>query len=194
MALDDKRTSTGQKDGRGSQTPPQAPRIAWLCSLSRISNGVCQIPAVYIASHGDKNLKVDLSEVKYCVLIKGTGIKVRKYESETDYSAVVEETFEKFKQGAVKDYRVNFSDWPEMNHIEAKVLDFVAQLYPNVFSTLDNYCAKHGNYLDETIADFDREIQFYIAYLELATTFKRAGLEFCYPKIVNRCKEVYDHE
>ena len=51
-----------------------------------------------------KKLKADLSAVKYCVLIKGNSIKVRKYESEIDYSANVEETFEKFKQGAVKDY------------------------------------------------------------------------------------------
>jgi DNA mismatch repair protein MutS len=141
-----------------------------------------------------KKLKVDLSAVKYCVLIKGSAIKVRKYESETDYSADVEETFEKFKQGAVKDYRVKFPDGPDMNHIEAKVLHFVAQLYPGIFLNLDNYCAKHGNYLDETIADFDREIQFYIAYLEFAATFKRAGLKFCYPQLTNRCKEVYDHE
>ncbi len=94
----------------------------------------------------------------------------------------------------MKDYRVNFSDWPDMNHIEAKILDFVAQLYPDVFLNLDNYCAKHGNYLDETIAVFDREIQFYIAYIEYAATFKRAGLRFCYPRIAKRCKEVYDHE
>ena len=55
-----------------------------------------------------KKLKADLSTVKYCMLIKGGGIKVRKYESEIDYSANVEETFEKFKQGAVKNYAVKF--------------------------------------------------------------------------------------
>jgi DNA mismatch repair protein MutS len=44
------------------------------------------------------------------------------------------------------------------------------------------------------IAAFDREIQFYVAYIEYAATFKRAGLKFCYPQIANRCKEVYDQE
>src|SRR6266496_1112990 len=125
-----------------------------------------------------KQLQADLSTVKYCLLIKGDSIKVRKYASESDYSAEVEETFEKFKQGAVKDYRVNFSTGPDMNHVEAKVLDFVAQLYPDIFLHLDNYCAKNGNYLDETIAVFDREIQFYLAYLEYAALFKRTGLQF----------------
>ena len=141
-----------------------------------------------------KKLKADLSAVKYCLLIKGNCIKVRKYESEIDYSADVEETFEKFKQGAVKDYRVKFSTDAGMNHVEAKILDLVAQLYPDIFLNLGNYCTKNGNYLDETIAVFDREIQFYIAYLEYITIIKRAGLKFCYPEISNTCKEVYDYE
>ena len=141
-----------------------------------------------------KELIADLSAVKYCLLIKDNGIKVRKYESEIDYSADVQETFEKFKQGAVKDYRVKFSTMPDMNHVEANVLDLVAQLYPDIFLNLDNYCAKNGKYLDETTGIFDREIQFYVAYLEYVAIFKRAGLKFCYPQISNKGKEVYDYE
>ena len=71
-----------------------------------------------------KKLKSDLSTVKYCVLIKGNGFKVRKYESETDYSANVEETFEKFKQGAVKSYAAKFTSSPDMNSVEAKSAGF----------------------------------------------------------------------
>ena len=142
-----------------------------------------------------KKLFDDLSAVKYCMLIKDGSIKVRKYESEVDYSATVEETFEKFKQGAVKDYRVQFFGGPaDMNHVEAAVLDLVAKLYPDIFLNLDNYCAKNGNYPDEKIALFDREIQFYVAYLEFAAIFKRGRLQFCYPQIVTKSKEVYDYE
>jgi len=141
-----------------------------------------------------KKLKADLSTVKYCLLIKGHSIKVRKYESEIDYSAEVEETFEKFKQGAVKDYRANLPTGSGMNHVEAQILDLVAKLYPDIFLNLDNYCAKNGHYLDETIAVFDREIQFYIAYLEYVAIFKRAGLKFCYPRISDKDKEVYNYE
>ena len=141
-----------------------------------------------------KKIKADLAEARYCVLIKGDSFKVRKYESESDYSVDVEETFAKFKQGAVKDYRVKFSYWPHMNHIEAKILDFVAQLYPDTFSNLDSYCTNNSNFLDEAVAAFDREIQFYIAYLEHIAILKRAGLKFCYPRVSNNCREVYDYE
>ncbi len=141
-----------------------------------------------------KMLLADLAEVKYCLHIKGNRIHVRQDESETDYSAEVEKTFEKFKQGAVKDYRVAFSNLPDMNHVEAQILDFVAQLYPGLFSNLDLYCTNNGNFLDEAISVYDREVQFYIAWLEYLAIFKRAGLEFCYPQISNTRKEVYDYE
>jgi DNA mismatch repair protein MutS len=141
-----------------------------------------------------RQLKADLSSVKYCLLIKSSSIKVRKYEGESDYSAEVEATFAKFKQGAVEDYRVKFRDWSEMNHVEAQILEAVARLYPDIFSHLDNYCTRNRNYLDKTIATFDREIQFYLAYLEYIARFKRKGLPFCYPLLSTTRKEEYDYD
>ena len=141
-----------------------------------------------------KRLKADLSTVDYCVLIKGNCVKVRKYASEIDYSVDVEETFAKFKQGAVKDYTAKLSIGLGMNHVEAAILDLVARLYADIFLNLDDYYAKNRNYLDETVDVFDREIQFYVAYLEFVAMFKRGGLKFCYPQISNKDKEVYDYE
>lgn len=78
----------------------------------------------------------DLATVSYSIHIKGNRVRVSKYEDEPDYSAEVEKTFTKFKQGAVQDYLVDFRDWPAMNHVEARVLDLVARLYPDVFAEL----------------------------------------------------------
>src|SRR6266511_3178539 len=141
-----------------------------------------------------KKAKADLSTVQYCVLIKGDRVTVRKYASEIDYSAQVEETFAKFKQGAVKDYRVKFAGDPEMNHIEAKVLELVNQLYPEIFSNLASFCAQNRDYLNETIGVFDSEIQFYVAYLEYVARFTRAQLKFCYPQVSDKVKEVCDYD
>jgi dsDNA-specific endonuclease/ATPase MutS2 len=136
----------------------------------------------------------DLLSVKYSLLIKDDTVQVRKYESGTDYSAEVEETFKKFQQGAVKDYRAEFSERIGMNHVEARVLEFVAKLFPDIFANLDDFCAKNTDYLDEIIRVFDREIQFYVAYLEYAARFKQTGLKFCYPQISKESKEVFDYE
>ena len=131
-----------------------------------------------------------LAAVTYCLDIQGKRIKVSKYDSEADYAAEVEETFQKFKRGAVKDYRVDFPNWPDMNHVEAGILDIVAQLYPDVFLALDSYCDRYRHYVDQTIANFDREVQFYVAYLEYTRRLTSAGLSFCYPHVSEHSKEV----
>jgi DNA mismatch repair ATPase MutS len=141
-----------------------------------------------------KKLKTGLSTTRYSVIINGRTVRVRKYEEETDYSIEVEQTFEKFKQGAAKDYRAKLYEGSVMNHVEAKILDCVARLYPDIFAGLDNFYLQHGHFIDETISIFDREIQFYIAYLEFISRFKRAGLKFCCPRISSASKEIYDYE
>ena len=139
-------------------------------------------------------LLADLSKVKYSVLIHGNAVKVRLPDSEVDYSTDVEATFQKFQQGAVKNYLVKLSDYAEMNHVEEQILYGVATLYPELFARLDRFCTGHADYLDETIHVFDREIQFYVAYLDYVASFKRAGLSFNYPRMSNPSKEVYAHE
>jgi DNA mismatch repair ATPase MutS len=67
-------------------------------------------------------------------------------------------------------------------------------LYPDVFGALDQYCDRHRGYLDETTSRFDREVQFYVAYLERIERFKAAGLAFCYPEVVDRSKEIHGRE
>ena len=140
-----------------------------------------------------QKVKADLSAVRYCVILVDGGFKVKRYEDEAEYSSEVEKTFEKFKQGAVRDYLVDAYQGTGMNHIEAKILEFVALLYPEPFAALDKFCNGHENFLDETIRAFDREIQFYAAYLEHVAAIKHDGLAFCYPQ-VSDSKNVYARE
>jgi len=154
----------------------------------------------YVLSHSfqillaeSRRVKAGLSSVKYSAIIQIGALKVRAYEGETDYSIEVEKTFEKFKQGAVKDYRSKLYKGSGMNHIEAQILEFVARLYPERFATLDQFCVNRSQFVDETIRVFDREIQFYVSYLEFAADIKLKGLKFCYPQ-VSTSREVYDYD
>ena len=141
-----------------------------------------------------RKLKTALADIEYCIVVRGSSLTVRKYEGETDYSADVEETFAKFKQGAVNDYKVKFPANLDMNHIEAKIVEFVAKLHPELFVALRNFCTANQAFMDRTIAAFDREVQFYVAYLEYCTPLKRVRLPFCYPLVSNKSKEVYDRD
>ncbi len=137
-----------------------------------------------------KTARVGLDAVHYNLTIKGARVTVSRYDEEADYSAQVLQTFEKFRRRAVKDYRARRAGSLEMDHVEGRVLDLVAQLYPDEFRALDEFCATHAAYFDEGIASFDREVHFYLACLEYVDRLSRAGLRFCFPRVVRQAREI----
>jgi DNA mismatch repair ATPase MutS len=140
-----------------------------------------------------KQLKADLSAIRYNVFIRGARVEVRRYTNEADYSADVEATFGRFQQGAGRTYEFEFDGSLEMNHIEAQILDGVASLHQTLFSALAAFCTENKDFLDAVVLGFDREIQFYVAWLEYVAPLRRAGLELCYPAVSRTCKEIYDY-
>jgi DNA mismatch repair protein MutS len=135
-------------------------------------------------------LRDDLAAIRYCLRIKDLSITVLPYEGEPDYAAAVEAAFAKFRQDAVKDYRATLADAGRLNHVEARILERVAWLYPRGFAALDTFCTQHTEYVDATLARFDREAQFYIAYLTFIDTLRAAGLPFCYPRLSDTSREI----
>lgn len=138
-----------------------------------------------------KEVRDKLFAVRYFVNVKEGRVTVSRYESEADYSADVLRTFGKFKQGAVRDYRANFPTYTDINHVQAQILDLVARLYPDAFAALAGYYQSRRHFVDEAVSIFDREVQFYLAYLRFVERFKATGLKFCYPQVSDRVKEVY---
>lgn len=153
--------------------------------------------ARYAASAGFTTLaretrdrKDALGRIRYCTRIKGDRVEVTRYADEADYSAVVLRTFERFKQGAVKDYLIRYRTRPGMNHVAAQILERVARLFPEEFAALDEYCSRHAAFLDEGIRHAHRELQFYLAYLDYIRPLRDAGLSFCYPDVSASSKDV----
>ena len=154
--------------------------------------------AAYVASAGftalvsdTRSCKDALAQIRYTTRIRGGHVDVSRYQDEADYSVTVLKTFERFKQGAVKDYRIQYRTWPGMNHIAAQILELVARLFPEEFTALAEYCGKHSAFLDEGIRRADQELQFYLAYLDHIRPLRRAGLPFCYPEVSASSKEVF---
>lgn len=131
-----------------------------------------------------------LAAVAYAVRIKGGRVTVAAYEDEPDYGAEVERTFARFRQGAVESHLVTIRDSGSMDHVDAQIAQLVARLFPDAFGALDAFCARHGDFLDPTLMRFDREAQFYLAYLELTDRLRSAGLPFCHPRVSARSKEI----
>lgn len=122
-----------------------------------------------------------LDAIAYTVHIEGPTFTVRNFQDELDYGEVIASVFEKFRQGEVKNYRTEFPNHADMNHIEAKVLEFVAELNPVAFERLAQFESNFKDFEDRTVARFDREIQFYLAYRALMVRFEAIERRFCYP-------------
>lgn len=153
--------------------------------------------AEYVASPAFGNLEADvrkltsaLAAIRYELLIDGGKVTVLPYDGDVDYAVSVEATFEKFRRGTVKDYRVDILKADRLNHVEVKILERVAWLNPETFSTLSAFSVDHAAFLDETVRRFDREVHFYVAYLGFARRFVLSGLKFCYPMVSDTSKEI----
>lgn len=158
-------------------------------ALREYLRGYAESPEFTSLVDETRGLRQELAAVRYTVLIKGNRVRVGRYEEEPNMSEEIEQTFAKFQRGAVDDHRVRFREYAEMNHVEAQILDLVAKLHPETFDKLNDYGARHSGYLDATIARFDREVQFYLGYLDYIAPLKARGLEFSYPRVSARSKE-----
>jgi hypothetical protein len=153
--------------------------------------------ASYVASAGFAALATDtrdrkeaLGQIRYCVRIRGDRVEVSRYHGEADYSAAVLNTFERFKQGAVKDYLIPYRVQPGMNHVTAQITELASRLFPEEFTALAEYCRQHAAFLDDGIGRADSELQFYLAYLDYIRPIRAAGLRLCYPEVSASSKDV----
>jgi DNA mismatch repair protein MutS len=151
----------------------------------------------YVASAGftglagdTRNRKEALGQIRYYTRIRGDRVEVSRYTGEADYSAAVLSTFERFKQGAVKDYLIRYRTQPGMNHIAAQILELVARLFPAQFIALEEYSRQHAAFADEGIRRAGQELQFYLAYLDHIRPLRAARLSFCYPEVSASSKEI----
>src|SRR5208283_1097257 len=53
------------------------------------------------------------------------------------------------------------------------------------------YCEKYQKFVDPIIERFDREVQFYLSYLQYIGKLRSAGLPFCYPTVERGSKEIH---
>jgi hypothetical protein len=153
--------------------------------------------ASYVASAGFTTLasdtrsrKDDLSQIRYCTRINGGRVEVSRYTGEADYSAAVLSTFERFKQGAAKDYLIRYRVQPGMNHIAAQIAELAARLFPEQFTALEEYCRRHAMFVDDGIRQAGQELQFYLAFGDYIRPVRAAGLSFCFPEVSATSKEV----
>lgn len=138
-----------------------------------------------------RDLLVDLSAVRYNVLIHGQKITVAHFDDERDYGQEVVDVFDRFRQTAVGDRAADQPDEragstearQDLGHVEAAIIDRVARLEPELFGRLDGYCDTHAQALDPEVDRVAGELQFYLAWLRFLEPLHAAGLFTCLPTV-----------
>ncbi|MFT3862893.1 MAG: hypothetical protein QM729_01375 [Solirubrobacterales bacterium] len=161
-----------------------------LRSLARHLDRLVQTRDFTRLASDQERIAAALGQVEYTVQIRGDRVHVDNFEGEVDYGEEIRSTFERFRQGGVKGYRFSYDRDPGLNHIEAQILDLVARLNPEVFADLERFHRHNHGFADRVVRRFDREVQFYLAYLDHIAPMRAAGLSFCQPEVQADSKEV----
>lgn len=162
-----------------------------LRAVARYLSGYVSSAAFTTLTQRADELARTLSEVVYCVHIRGRRVTVTRYDEEPDYSEQVLRTFERFKQREASDHSFHLPLRGGMTRVEGAIVARVAKLFPEVFGALASFSEHHRDFMDPTVAQLEREVQFYLGWIEYVRPLKEAGLRFCYPEIGRASKESY---
>ena len=132
-----------------------------------------------------------LDAVTYRLVLHQDRFTVQRATVDADDGTDIERTFAKFGQRQTRLRTTALPDDLAMNQVESAILERVARLHPEAFGALEAFVERHDDDLDATVAAFDREVQFYLAYLDYLGRFERAGLDFCYPVVSPDDKTVH---
>lgn len=161
-------------------------RSAGLIGLREFLDDYVGSESFRLRSTAAKDVASALSRIEYRLIVGGNHLTVRGAAEGPDLVEEVETTFERFRQGAVKNYLLDFRESQLMNHIEAKVLEFVAKLNPGQFDDLRAFAKDHVSFIDARVERVDREFQFYLALIEYFERLGATNMASCYPTIAQR--------
>lgn len=130
-----------------------------------------------------RQLASGLASVRFGMLVRDASVRVQQYQGEADYSVAVEETFRKFTEGEAVELQLEPEPPAGLSHVDAAIVDRVALLEPELFQRLAEFSARHDAFATRLLRDFDREVHFYLAWLDLVQPLREAGLRFCYPTL-----------
>lgn len=134
-----------------------------------------------------------INALEYNVLVRGGKITVAATDGETDLRDEVLATFARFRSGDVGSTEPTTFD-SRMDHVQAWVLEKVAEVHPAAFARLVRFAQASTSYRDATVMRFVGEVWFYLATLDYLAPLRAAGLPVCYPEVSASVKELEVHD
>lgn len=130
-----------------------------------------------------------LACIRYTVLLNESVVTVRHFEEEPDYNAVITQLFSRFQTGGqvkVEKQALEAGAW--IGNVQSRILDGVARINQDIFAALCAFTDQGRGCIDPVLVQFERETQFYMAWIDFTNQLSARGLEFSIPELVT------DHE
>ncbi|MDH2910808.1 MAG: DNA mismatch repair protein MutS [Candidatus Eremiobacteraeota bacterium] len=161
--------------------------------LSPVSNGLIQLRialAQYLSSDEFITLEQDaasllasIDALDFRIIIGSGSINVREGGHENDLAGAVERTFQRFCPTTYPEHSSQSPSYVSLNHIEAKVVENIARLYPQPFFRLKCFADRHRSFLPTSVLRLTRELHYYLACTDFARRLSSAGLPTCFPTV-----------
>lgn len=144
----------------------------------------------YADAEGFGRLQTDVSEtrrqldsVTYLLHIRGNRAHVLVPHDEADLGEEVADLFLRFHDMDLDTKPVVYRRPGGFSHIDAAILDHVADLFPGPFATLSRFDSEHADFLHPIVGRLARELEFVLACLDFKARMDQAGLPMCYPEV-----------
>jgi DNA mismatch repair protein MutS len=178
-------------DARAAYAEGVAGLVSALTEAAPASEGLRDLHGAlieHVASRGFQELWTQaialadrLDAIRYSVRTEGAYVDVGPFVAGPDYGAEVAALFERFRQTDGSAPRFRFEADGRMTQLEEQILERVARLNAPLFSELSSFCARHAVFCDPLAQRIDRELHFYLSYLEFAA--RLAPLAFSFPMV-----------
>jgi len=164
-----------------------------LHTLSPLSDGLKQLHmaiAEYLISDDfitfeqeSGSLLAAIETLDFRIIIGSGSFNVREGERESDLANSVERVFQRFRPTTRSEHSIQSPSPAPLNHVEAKVVEYVARLYPEPFLQLKYFAERHDGFLQHSVLQLIREIHFYLACTDFARRLSNLGLPTCFPTV-----------
>ena len=150
-------------------------------------------------SRDAESVASELDRIRYQLLLEDNAITVARSEDDARTSGYRDHLLSLFARFGNNDAQVMSASATRHSstHIDDRILVILGRIFPDQFAHLSAFANAHQTFLPSWVASIERELVFYLAWIEEILAFEGAGLPWVVPKL-NRgtgqehAEQIYD--
>jgi len=123
----------------------------------------------------------EFNSISYSIQIENDNIVIGGDDSDSDYCAEISDIFKDIIE-TPHSHEISVFPGLEMCALESKILGIVSGMHKSTFDKLDIFYSSYKHFQSPCLTEFDREVQFYLAYLAYVQRLKDIGFHFSLPE------------